>query len=154
MLQGLHLDLPLHVLLVGGHQLADDVDQLLVRHVTDRQPFLHWLCGGAVFSGRAEICGESSICAGEFFDTECIKVLSMWKGALATRGWLPTVDPRHHVSRPLARRLGGNRSVWGQENLFHLRVANFQVFLHLGGEAGVLGVIGTGHPDLGDWLVA
>ena len=33
--QGLHLYLPLYTLLVGGHQLTDDVDQLLVRDVAN-----------------------------------------------------------------------------------------------------------------------
>ena len=40
MFQWLHFDLALYTFLVGGHQLAYDVDQLLVRDIANRELFL------------------------------------------------------------------------------------------------------------------
>ena len=55
-----------------------------------------------------------------------------WKG-------IAFVNTRDHVWRQNGKRLG---------------VANFEVFLHPCSKAGVLRVVGTGHPELGDGLVA
>ena len=62
------------------------------------------------------------------------------------------INPARKVHRGKKKQPGGatvdaRDNVLGQDEL-GLGVANFEVLFHLGGETGVLGIVGAGHPQL------